>query len=208
MKTISILLIISLFSCKDNSKTTRQQIMPEKESSTDSITTAITSLEDIKKNYAFVNSRLKDMDTLGFSYNCQGEKGGHVMYYSDSEGIKVIKHSYNQYSHFSAENTYFINDGKPYFILYDETSWMFDGGSGDTPKTKDDITEKRFYIIEDTLTQCLEKKYTIRSESTNNPKPEEIPNQTMACPSIDEIHNQFELLYKYKSNSKSLECLE
>lgn len=160
----------------------------------------------IKLEYNLVNDRLakKKLDSASFKYECE-ERSGNIVYYSENGKLKVIKH-FQADSHFSSVDHYFVDDNKPYFILKDETVWSFDGGTPEKPVTKDDVTEKRFYLVDDKPIQCLEKKYTLKSSSANNPKSENVPNKEMKNCSVADLQKDFKLLTN-KKNKNDGSCL-
>lgn len=167
----------------------------------------LSSVDDIKREYNLVNSKLlaKKLDSLKFDYECE-ERTGNVVYYSEKGILKVIKY-FDADSHYSKVENYFVNEGKPYFVFKDETVWSFDGGTPEKPETKDDITEKRFYVVDGKPIQCLEKKYTIQSSLKNNPKSENIPSKEMKNCSVDELQKTFNLLMKNKDSKGNIKCL-
>jgi len=206
----SLLLIIS---CKkENDKTLENSISTGNSASKttkDSLKSKndLNSVDEIKKEYTRVNSKLtaKKLDSISFDYECE-ESSGNVVYYSENRILKVVKH-FNADSHFSSTENYFVNEGKPYFVFKDDTVWSFDGGTSEKPETKDDITEQRFYIVNGKPIQCLEKKYTLKSNSTSNPKSENIQSKEMKNCSIDELQKTFTLLLKNKDIKGTMKCL-
>lgn len=167
----------------------------------------LSTVEGIKQEYNLVNSQLlaKKLDSTSFEYDCD-ERSGNVVYYSDKGKLKIIKHLEAD-SHFSSTNSYFVDEGKPYFIFTNETLWSFDGGKPEKPNTKDDVTEKRFYIANGKVLQCLEKKYTLKSNASNNPKSENVPNKEMKNCSVDELQKSFDVLMKNKNRKGDEKCL-
>lgn len=167
----------------------------------------LSTVVGIKQEYNLVNSMLiaKKLDSANFKYECE-ERSGDVVYYYDKGKLKVVKH-FQADSHFSSTETYFVNEGKPYFVFQDETVWSFDGGLPDKPITKDDVMEKRYYIVDNKAVQCLEKKYTLKSNSGNNPKSENIPNKEMKRCSIADLQKNFELLMKNEDRKSDIKCL-
>ena len=165
------------------------------------------TVDGIKLEYNLVNAQLtsKKLDSAKFEYECD-ERSGNVVYYSEKGKLKVVKH-FQADSHFSSTETYFVDEGKPYFIFQDETVWSFDGGLPDKPITKDDVTEKRYYIVDNKAIQCLEKKYTLKSNSENNPKSENIPNKEIKNCSIVDLQKSFVLLMKNKNQKGTIKCL-
>lgn len=165
------------------------------------------TVDGIKLEYNLVNAQLtsKKLDSAKFEYECD-ERSGNVVYYSEKGKLKVVKH-FQADSHFSSTETYFVDEGKPYFIFQDETVWSFDGGLPDKPITKDDVTEKRYYVVDNKAIQCLEKKYTLKSNSENNPKSENIPNKEIKNCSIVDLQKSFVLLMKNKNQKGTIKCL-
>ena len=77
-----------------------------------------------------------------------------------------------------------------------------------TSDTRDNITENRFYIIDDKPVKCLEKKLTIRSSGPDKTPSNSVTNKGIACSSLKPVLQKFHLLAKYKGQEKSLDCLE
>lgn len=196
-----------IFSCKKDVEHKISDLGSKVKSHSLNIDNNLNSVDGIKQEYSLVNSQLlsKKLDSVGFEYECE-EMSGNVVYYSEKGKVKVVKH-FEADSHFSSTETYFVNDGNPYFIFQDETVWSFDGGSPEKPETKDDVTEKRYYIVDNKAIQCLEKKYTLKSNSTNNPKSENIPNTEMKNCSIAELQKSFGILMKNKDRRGNGNCL-
>lgn len=167
----------------------------------------LNSVNGIRQAYQQVNSQSisKKLDSVGFEYECD-EISGNVVYYSEKGKLKVVKH-FQADSHFSSTENYFVNDGKLYFIFKDDAVWSFDGGTPEKPETKDDVTERRFYMVDDKAIQCLEKKYVLKSNSPNNPKTENIPNKEMKNCSSEELQKTFALLMKAKNRRGNGKCL-
>ena len=178
-----------------SSKKTIDSLQPKK----------INSIDEIKKEYNLVNSKLiaKKLDSVSFDYECE-ERSGNVVYYSENGILKVVKH-FTADSHFSSTENYFVNENKPYFIFKDETVWSFDGGTPEKPETKDDIKENRYYYVNNKLTECREKTYTIRSK--NNSKPENLSDgESKNCSDI-ELQKTFKLLLENKDKKEKINCL-
>ena len=205
--------LVLIISCKKENNKTLDDNVSEKISTSklneDSLQLKndLNSVDGIKKEYNLVNSKLtaKKLDSVSFDYECE-ERSGNVVYYSENRILKAIKH-FNADSHFSSTENYFVNDGKLYFIFQKETVWSFDAGTSEKPETKDDITEQRFYIVNNKAIQCLEKKYTLKSSSKNNSKSENIQNKEMKNCSIDELQKTFNLLVKNKDKKGKMNCL-
>lgn len=169
---------------------------------------AVKNVEDIKKEYDYVVTKINNngMDSTSFTYNCHDEKKGTIVYYLDNDDLRMIKHTYYEYSHFSATDSYFVKDSSLFFVYFNRVSWSFDPHGKGVSDTKDDITESRFYIIDNNPVMCLEKKFTIRS--SENTSPNMASNEEVVCSSLQPILKEFRLLVKYKSQKKSVSCLE
>ena len=210
-KIVLITGLLLIFSCKnENEKKPSVSSDSISVSKTEAVQVGknLTSVEAIKEEFEFVNSLLlnKKLDSANFKYQCE-ERSGNVVYYSDKGVLKAIKH-FEADSHFSAENNFFINEGKPYFIFTHESLWSFDGGTPEKPETKDDVTEKRFYIINEKAIQCLEKKYTLRSNSADNLKSENVANIEKQNCSIADLQKTFSSLLKNRNRKDSdVKCL-
>jgi len=202
---------IFFFSCKNennkNSSVSTDIITSKVNSHSIDLDRDLSTVDGIKQEYNLVNAQLleKKLDSVGFKYECN-EISGNVVYYSENGNLKVVKH-FQADSHYSSTENYFVNEGKLYFICKDDTVWNFDGGTADKPDTKDDVTEKRFYLVDNKAIQCLEKKYTLRSNSSNNPKAENVPNREMKNCSIADLQKTFDLLMKNKDGREDGECL-
>lgn len=208
---IVILALLTIFSCKDEKDkdlaNTSSAVTTKVKSHSLDLEKDLKSISGIKQEYNLVNAELvaKKLDSVGFKYECN-EISGNVIYYSENGTLKVVKH-FQADSHFSSTESYFIDEGKPYFIFKDDTAWSFDGGTVDKPETKDDVTEQRFYLVDGKVIQCLEKKFILRSNSPNNPKSENVPNREMKNCSMDDLQKTFELLMKNKDRREDGKCL-
>jgi hypothetical protein len=215
--TIALLLIVS---CTNTSKSTSEEVPAFKSETADTIIKPsiastgnpklLKTVEDIKQEYEYLASKIKNkgLDSTSFTYDCRGEKQGTVVYYFDNDALKMIKHTYSEYSHFSSTDSYFVKDNAVFFVYYNQVSWSFDSQGKGTSDTKDDITENRFYIIDNKAVKCLEKKFTIRSSDPENTRSHSVANKEIACSSIKPVLQKFELLAKYKSQETSIACLE
>ena len=203
--------LILIFSCQkkvDDKVTGSVDLIGSKvKSQSLDLTKNLKTVDGIKQEYNLVNAQMtsQKLDSTSFEYACD-ERSGNVVYYSDKGKLKVVKH-FQADSHFSSTETYFVDEGKTYFIFQDETVWSFDGGLPDQPETKDDIVERRYYIVDNKAIQCLEKKYTLKSSSANNPKSENIPNKEMKNCSIVELEKNFDLLMKNINEKGVIKCL-
>lgn len=213
-KFLLVFALLLIFSCKnENDKKTVENSASQDslhlKTNVDSLDLKndLSSIEGIKKEYNLLNSKLiaKKLDSVSFDFECE-ERSGNVVYYSENGILKVVKY-FSADSHFSSTENYFVNDNQPYFVFKDDTVWSFDGGTPEKPETKDDITEQRFYIVGAKSIKCLEKKYTLKSSSKNNPKSENVPNKEMKNCSVDELQKNFNLLLKNKDKKGNIKCL-
>lgn len=175
--------------------------------SSETLNDSITSIEDIKKEYAAVNNLLsaKQLDSTKFTYNCD-EKEGEVVLYYENKDLRMVKDFYAEHSHFSSSTKYYVKNNKVFFIFKEETEWNFDeGGTPEKPETKDDINEKRIYVLHDKAIQCLEKNYTIRSKG-NNKNPDSVPNKETKC-NISGLMKNYHLILKNKDRKGEINCL-
>jgi hypothetical protein len=157
---------------------------------------SIKNTADIKKEYENVNNLLtsKKLDSTTFTYNCDEREGEVTLYYQDKK-LKVVKDFYSEHSHFSSSTKYFVKDDQLFFIFNNETVWNFDdGGTPERPETKDDIKEKRIYILNNKAVQCFEKNYYVRSKG-NNQDPSSIANKEIKC-DISELMKKYGLIVK------------
>ncbi|WP_155975691.1 hypothetical protein [Daejeonella oryzae] len=204
--------ILAMLSCnnhppanEESAKETPTTISKSPESSSKALN-KIQTVDGIKAAYSSIISKIamKNMDSISFKYNCNGEKTGKVLYFIENGKVRLIKHTYNEYSHFSATEQYFINDGEVFFVLYNHVSWSF----VDQDKTKDDITEKRFYVINNNPVKCLQNKSTVISSSGKAGKPTVVSNNEIECSSFEPALKQFNTLIKLSGQRKDLKCLE
>jgi len=167
---------------------------------------SIKSVEDIKKEYALLSSLLasKKLDSSSFTYFCN-EREGEVILYKQNGKIRMVKDFYSEHSHFSSSTQYFIKDDQVFFIFQDETLWNFDGGTPEKPETKDDITEKRMYILNNKPVQCLEKTYSVRSKG-NNQDPGKIASRETQC-DISGLMKNYQSIIRNKDKKGEMGCL-
>lgn len=214
MKLFVIIGLLALFSCKDTSNKTlttnenssksvdkTQSVNQEKNTST---------INFIKKEYSSLQNKLQNklLDSTYLDYNCDEEgKAGSVTYFSEKGSLKIIKHSYGEYSHFEATEMYYVSNNTPFFLFKKETYWTFDGGTVNKPETKDDITERRIYLAENKVIEYLEKNYTIKSKDKNNPIANNIANKKGEF-NADELLKTYQLLLKNKNKKGEQNCLQ
>ena len=189
MKNIYYLFILlSFISCRDNSNSVESSLQEDNNTTTSKDQEdqreplrEMTNIEDIKKEYSYILSMTisRSMDSTFFNYNCNGEKEGKVFYFYEDEQLRLIRHTYNEYSHFSATDEYFIKDAEPFFVFYNQLAWNFAGQN----QTEDNITERRFYILNNQPIECLEKKYTVIANDENSPESDRVANKKIDCTS-------------------------
>ena len=214
---IKLILIIILFSaCTadnstadiDNTDSTFSGDTVEAEVNT-VFTDSINSIEAIKAKYAETTEAINNniTDSASFRFDCKGERSGTVTYHTIKGEIVMIEKHYSAYSHMEATERYFVSDGAPYFIYKKILNWAFDTEAEKQGAVIDKYKEQRFYIIDNELVRCLEKEYSIRSASNDNPDPENILNKTVKCPAIQELNKEFELLLSKQDQRSPIECL-
>lgn len=169
---------------------------------------SLSDAEGIKKEYAQLNSLLefKKLDSSAFSYSCNDEITGDVVFYYEKGALRSVKHFYAKHSHFSSSEQYFIHNNQVFFIFQQDASWNFDGGTPEHPITKDDITEKRIYLNGNTPLLCLEKQYSIRSEGSRNPDPNSVSNKEVPC-NIEDLMSTYQSIMRHEKEKKEIGCL-
>ncbi|HEX8269623.1 MAG TPA: hypothetical protein VF581_06995 [Flavobacterium sp.] len=210
-KIIYFTVLFAILSCNNNSPAS--EISPEDKTTTitePAATSAepvreLQSVEDIKGEYSYITGKVGSgsMDSVSFKYNCNNEKNGKVVYFTENGKVRRITHTYNEYSHFSATDDYFVKDGAVFFVHKRQVVWSF----VDQDQTKDDITEKRFYVINSKLTECTENKSTVISSSGKVGKPTNISTKKTECPSFEPLSKEFDKLYNLSTQRKDLKCL-
>ncbi|WP_185204478.1 hypothetical protein [Chryseobacterium sp. C3] len=202
---------LAIVSCKkENTETIQNNSVADNTTMntvSEKLSDSITSVEDIKKEYAAINNLLsaKQLDSTKFTYNCD-EKEGEVVLYYENKDLRMVKDSYAEHSHFSSFTKYYVKNNSVFFIFKEETAWNFDeGGTPEKPETKDDINEKRIYVLNNKAIQCLEKNYTIRSKG-NNKNPDSVPNKETKC-NISDLMKNYHLILKNKDRKEEINCL-
>ncbi|AZA85816.1 hypothetical protein EG349_02940 [Chryseobacterium shandongense] len=208
---ISLSLLLAISCKKEKSKT-----LQNKSSDNDTVTLkndlkiqndSVKTIADIKTEYARLNNLLisRKVDSTKFNYNCDEKEGEVILYFQDKK-LAAVKDFYAEHSHFSSSTTYFVKNDQVFFIFNDETVWNFDdGGTPEKPETKDDIKEKRIYILNNKAVQCFEKNYSLRSKG-NNTNPESIPNKEIKC-DIDGFMKTYQLILKNRNKRDDIKCL-
>lgn len=166
------------------------------------------SVEEIQTAYAKTVAYLHEgkLDSSTFDYNCQDERTGRVTYFTDNGQLLLIRHRYGEFSHFEADEEYYVQGDQLYFIFNRATSWAFDSAGGDGA-TQDNITEQRIYIRQSQAFQCLQKDYVLRSAAKNNPDVNQLPSKTTDCQSAKPLLNSYLALRKRQANPSN-GCIE
>ncbi|MDQ8005168.1 MAG: hypothetical protein REI64_10245 [Pedobacter sp.] len=181
-----LIMIVVLASCNSNQKREAQQgdsIVNQvvADTSKKEVATVLGTVADIQSAYQQIIRQYenKSLDSTSFKYDCNGETGGTVSYFTANGNLKLIVRRYHEYDHHEAEERYFVNEDNLYFLHKRSLIWSFD--SGPEGATRDQITEQRSYLLNDKAVKCLEKKYEIRKHLGINPNPDSIPNKEINC---------------------------
>lgn len=170
---------------------------------------SIQSVEDIQEAYSAVVKQIGvgALDSVSFEYSCgNGERSGRVIYYSQDGDLRLIVHRFAEYSHYSAEEQYFVRDSILFFTFLKEISWSFEDGPEGS--VRDNITERRIYVLDQEPVKCLEKKYVIRSQIKDNPRPESLPNKEVGCTSSALLIKKYPQLVQHHRQAPASGCLE
>ncbi len=162
-------------------------------------------MEDIRRAYSEILAARETnrMDSSSFDYDCNGERAGRVSYFSDKQGLRLIRHTYSEYSHFSATDEYFLKGDSLFFVFQAHVSWHFVGEG----ETRDDVTQNRFYIIDGKALKCLQKKFTAETPSSTSMQPSMAANRETDCASLGKALDKFKLLATYWGREKYPGCL-
>lgn len=164
------------------------------------------SVSDIRASYAEINERIrtKSLDSSFFKYNCNDEKSGIVTFFKEKGKVRLIRHSHSEYSHFSATNEYFVESDSVFFIYSKEVQWTF----ADQNKTRDEIVEKRFYVLNDQPVKCLQNESTVLVSSAESNVLKATSNKKINCSSFRPMLMQFKKLISLQDQKKDMQCLE
>lgn len=162
------------------------------------------SIEAIKQAYASTMDQLQAhaLDSVIVEYNCDNERQGQVVYYSQEGELALIEHRYAEYDHHSATDSYFVRDSSLYFGLFSKVSWMFVAQE----LTQDNFTEQRTYIIGEQAVRCLEKQYIILSDQPGK-RQKETQNEVIPCSDIGEVLSDFKKILAFK-DQPAPDCLQ
>jgi hypothetical protein len=152
----------------------------------------------IQSTYELISNEMNNglYDSSSFNYNCHDEKKGLVRYYTKNGQLRMIMHRYNAYDHYTAEDYYYVMDSTLFFSYRKSVAWAFE--SGPAQATRDEITEQRTYWISNKPVKCLEKKYVIHSQASNNPHSETVANKEVNCDGTTSMMKPFQLLVGYR----------
>lgn len=167
------------------------------------------SVGDIQAAYSEVTERRKrgELDSVSFEYSCrEGETSGTVTYFSHDGDLQLVVHRYSEYSHYSAEDYYFVRDSALYFAFLKGVSWSFEDGPEGA--TRDNIRERRLYLLDQQPVKCLQKEYVIRSHANDNPRPETLANTEVDCASSSSsLLAAYRQLLQHRNNPPASGCL-
>jgi hypothetical protein len=209
---IPFLLCLIFFSCGQRRLNNDEASLDTNSSASNADTiTAIkkpASVKDIKQLYADINGKLQGgkLDSTSIKYDCSGERAGTVTYFSNNGELSMIRHRYSEYSHFSATDQYFVSDDKLFFAHLTGISWSFESGNAAAGATKDNILERRLYIVREKAVLCLEKRYVKRSHSSDNPQPANVESKQVDCKPLERVLKDFAKILAFR-NSSGQDCL-
>lgn len=199
-----LVVLCVLFSCTSNPSQdaehrvlTHEDTLPLSPPSDEKPAPKLSSVEEIQKAYMAVTADYEKgkLDSISFKYNCDGERSGTVTYFSKNGDLKMVTHVYAEYDHNEMKDSYFVNNGVPFFAHLWSLSWSFD--QGPEGATKDKITEHRTYLSNWKPIKCLEKKYEVRLHAGVNPNPTDVPNKEVDCSSLKAVEKSYRLIAKY-----------
>lgn len=206
---ISLLIILSFLACSKNQPSA--EIKPEQQGTgsivaENSAKNQIQNVTDIKETYALINSKIfsKSLDSSFFKYSCNNEKSGKITYFTQKGTLRMIRHAYSEYSHFSATEDYYVQNDSVFFIFSKEVSWSF----ADQDKTKDEIVEKLMYIINGKPVKCLQNESTVLVSSSAADVSKAGSNKETDCSSFPPAFMQFKKLLALRNQKQDLQCLD
>ncbi|RYF24362.1 MAG: hypothetical protein EOO42_05905 [Flavobacteriales bacterium] len=206
---LSLLILVACNNPKENKvDSQKDSVTVPATSETEPVATVPKTIEEIKSLYINTANQLEKgtLDSVAYKYNCNNERSGTVTYFSQGGSLKMVKHSYNEYDHFSATDQFFVSADTLYFVYYNRTFWSFESGQAAEGATKDDITEQRFYISNNQALQCLEKKFAIRSHLPNQPTSAQVANKIIKCNDVKPLQNEFNKLLAFQKQDNK-DCL-
>ncbi|MFA0964437.1 hypothetical protein AB9P05_21705 [Roseivirga sp. BDSF3-8] len=168
----------------------------------------ISGIQDIKEEFSTLTS-LRDSSRLlsvAVPYKCY-EESGTVTYYYQGTDLRIITHDYHAGGHYSANNQYYLHNDSLFFAILEEATWMFDsqGGQG---ATRDDISQHRYYFVNNEPVRCLRKKYSLYSYRDDNPAAENVPNEEVECDQVANVRSKYHTLIAYKDGTNRTRCIE
>lgn len=122
-------------------------------------------------------------DSQEVKYDCPDyPESGSIIFYGDSNNLRMIEHSYVQGDHSGQTDQYLVWEDQVLFIFSEYSDWTWDSvDSLGTMHTIDNIYEQRYYFHNGEPILCLYKNFEIRSASDNNPTSQDIPNKEVEC---------------------------
>jgi hypothetical protein len=170
--------------------------------------TAPSTVEQIRQRYITIQNKLSrgQLDSTAVKYDCNQERSGTVTYFSDHGKLVLIKHRYNEYSHFSATDHYYVNKDSLYFAYLNSTSWSFESGKAAEGATQDNITEQRIYLAKAKPLLWLQKKYVTHSPSTSQTQSAAQPNKKLNNKPVAPVLKDFNRLMHFKDSAEH-DCL-
>lgn len=129
------------------------------------------TLKEIQKSFEMLElwrSQGK-LDSITKDFDCNGEAGAKAVYFYKEETLCMIDVKYQEHDHYSSDMSFYLVKGKPFFIFRKDHTWTFAEGMAAEGITKENIREKRYYIINGKPAKYLEKEYSYLS---NERKPD------------------------------------
>ncbi|MCX3264842.1 hypothetical protein [Pedobacter agri] len=165
------------------------------------------TLAEIQKYFETLERRRSQgrLDSIKKDFDCEGEASAKAVYFYQGETLCMIRVEYQEHDHYSSEMSFYLAKGKPFFIFRTDYTWTFADGMAAEGITKENVKEKRYYLINDKPAKYLEKKYSYLS---NERKPEAamiVSKESSPGPLPIEIANLKKLLES--KSSKTDDCL-
>lgn len=213
LRKLVLFVFLLTAACADRSSPAASGSDPEIKDSV-SKPSAITAIEptelpsseaEIRTAYSAITKmhKARVLDSNVFKYDCNGEKGGTITYFSDKGHLRMIVHRYHEYDHYSAVDEYYLKRDTLFFAYKKETSWSFEAQDA----TRDSITEHRIYLLNEEPLRCLQKAYVIRSNAEKNPQPTSVSNNEVDCKAAHPVIKSLKALLKYRTKGPG-KCLE
>ncbi|RZK38207.1 MAG: hypothetical protein EOO90_22985 [Pedobacter sp.] len=129
------------------------------------------TLTEIQKSFEMLElwKSQGKLDSITKDFDCNGEASAKAEYFYQGETLCMIKVEYQEHDHYSSDISFYLDKGKPFFIFRIDHTWTFAEGMAAEGITKENIKEKRYYVIDNKPAKYLEKKYSYLS---NESKPD------------------------------------